>query len=51
MAPRFEANTELVDRRVAEMKESLSADEMFKTFSSLSSEKQSEVLLRARMKL
>jgi len=40
----FEANTELVDRRVAEMKESLSADEMFKTFSSLSSEKQSEVL-------
>jgi len=40
----FESNSELVDRRVAEMQESLAADEMFKTFSSLSSEKQSEVL-------
>jgi hypothetical protein len=40
----FEANSEMVDRRVAEMQESLAADEMYKTFSSLSAAKQGEVL-------
>jgi len=40
----FEANSEMVDRRVAEMQESLAADEMYKTFSSLSAAKQTEVL-------
>jgi acetyl-CoA carboxylase/biotin carboxylase 1 len=40
----FEANSDLVDRRVAEMQETLAAGEVYKTFSSLSSEKQTEVL-------
>ena len=40
----FEANSEFVDRRVAEMQETLAAEDMYKTFSSLSSEKRSEVL-------
>jgi acetyl-CoA carboxylase/biotin carboxylase 1 len=40
----FELNSDLVDRRVAAMQESLAADGMYKTFSSLSSEKQGEVL-------
>jgi acetyl-CoA carboxylase/biotin carboxylase 1 len=40
----FEANSEFVDRRVAEMEETLAAEEMYKTFNSLSAEKRSEVL-------
>merc|ERR1719331_446892 len=40
----FESNSEFVDRRVSDMQESLAADEMYKTFSSLSEEKRSEVL-------
>merc|ERR1719199_473576 len=40
----FESNSEFVDRRVSDMQETLAAGEVYKTFSSLSSEKQTEVL-------
>ena len=40
----FESNSELVDRRVTEMQETATANELYRMFSSLSSSKRDEVV-------